>query len=172
MNTDVPSQKALAPPIKTQHAYADFKAFEEFTKKTKKKYRLAGNIIDLSPLIFFPFFFLTKRETACQPALTVCVKQTDWENKHSKHLNRKCSFIDIKKVEPLSPEVILEKMKDPENGFPFVGRLSDKKFKELRDKLNNLDQARHLPEKQSALIQCALAEADISRKILEKLSLN
>ncbi len=158
--------------IKMQNAYADFKSFEKSTQKKKKKYKLAGHIIDLSAMIFYPFFILTTRKRACQSVLTVCINKCDWEDKQVDHLSEECSFIDIKKVEPLSKDDILQKMKDPENGFPFAGRLSDKKFKELREKLKNLNQSRFTSEEQSALIQSALAEADIPKKILEKLSLN
>ena len=172
MNSGVHPDSALIQSIKTQNAYADYKAFEKFTKKEKKKYRLAGKIIDLSPLMFFPFFFLTKRSTACQPALTVRIHISDWECKHPAHLTLEWSFLDIKKVELLNKDIILQKMKDSQNGFPFVGRLSDNKFKELKEKLKNLGRARSISEKQSALIQCALTEADIPKTILEKLSLN
>ena len=172
MAEDIPSDDVIFQSIETQSAYRDEKSLEITTKIVKRKYKLAGNIIDLPPLKFYPFFILTTEKTACRSALTVQIRKSDWENKDSRYLNEEYSYADINKVEPLSKESIIQKRRDPQNRFLFVGKLSDEKFAELRSKRENLSKTRPIPEKHSALIECALADADIPHKVLEKLSLN
>lgn len=172
MAEDIPSDDVIIQSIETRSAYRDEKSLEAYTKIVKPKYKLAGNIIDLSPLMFYPFFILTTERTACRSLLTVQIRKSDWENKDPLHLNEEYSYVDINKVEPLSKEAIAQKRRDPKNRFLFVGKLSDTKFKELRSKRENLSKTRPIPERHSALIECALADAEIPQKVLEKLSLN
>ncbi len=172
MAEDIPSDDVIFQSIETQGVYRDEKSLEVFTKIVKPKYKLAGNIIDLPPLLFYPFFILTTQKTACRSLLTVQIRKSDWENRDPRHLNEEYSYVDINKVEPLSKEAIIQKRRDSQNGFIFVGKLPDAKFEELRSKRKNLSKTQPIPEKHSALIECALADAEISQKVLEKLSLN
>jgi hypothetical protein len=172
MAEDIPSDDVIFQSIETQGAYRDEKSLETSTKIVKRKYKLAGNIIDLPSLKLFSFFVLTTERTACRSVLTVQIKKSDWENKDSRYLNEEYSYADINKVEPLSKEAIAQKRRDTQNRFLFVGKLSDVKFKELRSKRENLSKTRPIPERHSALIECALADAEIPQKVLEKLSLN
>jgi hypothetical protein len=155
--------------IETQKAYYDYKSLEKFTGKIGRKYKLAGKIFSLPPVLtLYPFFVLTTNKEACQKELTVCVQVSDWEDRQVGHLERE-SFMDIKKVDTLDKDEILSKLNDSENGFPYVARLSDNKFNELKGKQENLHKARRVSEEDLAIIQYALAEADVPEKILNKL---
>lgn len=161
------------PPLSSQNAYCDYKSVEQFTNKEGKKYKLLGNIINLPPLLLlYPFFILTKRESSCQKDLRVCIRKSDWENREPSYLTEERSYIDIKKMETLNKDKLFEKIKDSENGFPLVARLCDVRFGELKGKLSKLNRARSIQKRQSELIQCALADANIAKKILKKLLLD
>jgi hypothetical protein len=164
--------KLLISKIKNQHVYFDFKSIEKTTKIQKRKYKLAGNTINLSPYSFYPFFLITKNQDACRKCLTVCIEQVDWEQKVQGYLNLQYSYIDIHKVEVLNENDILDKIKDSQNGFPCVAKLSDKKYEELKSKLLVLSSNRDIVSQTTSIIQCALAEANIAETILEKLKLN
>ncbi|MBI4845048.1 MAG: hypothetical protein HY810_01000 [Candidatus Omnitrophica bacterium] len=156
--------------IQPQNAHCDFTSVEPTTNKKKKKYKLAGKVI-LQPLNFYPFFILTSNKSTCQEYLTVCIKREEWADRNSTHLAEEKSYIDIKKIETLTQEEIIDKMRDPDNGFPCIAKLCDKKFEEIAEKRKNLHKATRLSSKTQDIINAALSEADIANNILKNLSL-
>ena len=154
--------------IQARNAHCDLKSIESTTQRIRKKYKLAGNMINIVPVIY-PFFILTTMKESCQPCLTICIEQAAWEERDPEHLTSECSYVDIKKAESLTREEVLSKMRDGENGFHCVAKLNQAKFNELRGKLCNLPSARLITERQTTIIQCALAEADPSEMLYKKL---
>jgi len=124
------------PFVEVRKAYRDRKAFEESTKKTKKKFRLAGDsVIDLG---VFPFFFVYGEIAALIKTITLIVKREDWKDRIPDELDHDESYIDISHIEALTREQIRIKRDDPENGFAPVATLSNNKFLKLKRMAKNL----------------------------------
>jgi len=167
-----PPTGSLTSHIKEQHAYFDFKSYEEYIKKVRRKYKLTAKTIKLEQN-FYPFFILTTRSQACQEALTVCIERDHWEQRKPGHLER-TSYLDIKKIETLTEEEIILKIKDSKNGFPLVAKLCDKKYQEIKDKRHSLHLARtRIPASKCEIINYVLAEVkeEVADKILRNLDL-
>jgi hypothetical protein len=155
--------------IQTQNAYYDRKSKEKFTNIIKPKYKLAGNIL----LEIYTFFVLTTEEQACQKFLTLKIMRDDWEDRNPNYLKASCSYLDIKKVEVLNKNEILQKCRDKQNGFPCVAKLCDKQFKQLRELRAKIQLShRPVPTKITNLIFQALEEAKPADKIIDRLDLS
>lgn len=161
--------------IKVQHVYCDRKSLENFTGITKTKYKLAGNVI--TSLKIYTFFVATTNELACQRALTVQIQNTDWEQAVPGHLQSPISYIDITKVTPITEQELLNKIKDKTNGFPWIAKLCDTKFQELKALRNKAHTSRHtLPLEKTALVRVALDDVvdltQLSQDVIDRLGLN
>lgn len=164
--------KLLLSKIQTQNVYCDKDSTEKTTNVIKNKYKIAGNI--LSPLNIYAFFITTTNASACQKSLTVTIEPKHWESKLSGYLNAAYTYVDIRKIEPLSDQELLQKIKDASNGFPCVARLCDTKYQEMQ---NLRDRAHishsYLPLEKTALIKIALEDivdtSQITDDILKKL---
>ena len=114
--------------VTIQNVYFDKKSYEKSTGLTKPKYKLAGNPLNK----VYTFFITTTNSDACHRKSTVIVKKCHWENKVDNHLNAPESFIDVKKVEVLTSDEVLIKIKDLDNKFILTAKLCDSKFSELK----------------------------------------
>ena len=93
-----------APLVRARKAYRDRKAFEKFTGKTLKKFRLAGD--SFAALGIYPFFFIFGDIAALSKSTTLTVKREDWEDRVPNELDHNESYIDILRVESLTREEI------------------------------------------------------------------
>ncbi len=128
---------ALEEYIKTRNVYFDKKSFEKRIKKTRRKYKLAGNTFPLELEVdFFYFFILMSSISACQKFLTIEVKESEWINRNLEYpdyFRERSSFIDINKIEKLSAKEIRSKINDKKNGFLYIAELPRDKFKKLQN---------------------------------------
>jgi hypothetical protein len=156
--------------IKTRNIHCDEKSEEKLTGVTKRKYKLAGNI--LPPINIYNFFVLTSNKDTCQNYLTLEVKNEEWENKDTKYLKAGSSYIDIKRVEPLTKEDLLKKIKDPFNRFYPVAILPENKFHDLKILLNRLPTSHSfISDETKTVIVQALEETNTIDSTLKKLGL-
>lgn len=154
--------------ISSQHVYCDEKAEEKNTFRIKRKYKLAGNVIN--SLGIYTFFVLTSKKEACQNFLTVCIEEQHWENRNCRYL-REISYLDIKRVESLTKFELLEKIDDPENKFILVARLCNEKYLELKQLIHKVQRVSgNLSNDTKTLIAQALFD-DVN-EVLAKLGLN
>ena len=115
--------------ITKQHIYCDKKSKEQSTNKIKPKYKLAGNFL----LDECFFHVLTTRKGACKELCTLPLCLFGWEDVvfvFKSKLKDVC-YCDLTKFEIMKCVILLKKMKDRKNGFPYVAKLSDQKYKEL-----------------------------------------
>ena len=104
--------------------------------------------------------------------LTMEIKPEDWVNKDANHLNADCSYLDIKKIESLDKDVLLQKCRDHQNRFQCVAKLCDKKYQDLRDLRNKvLRSPRPVPTQKANLILTALNAIKIPDNKLQELKL-
>jgi len=113
--------------IKKQHLYYDKKSKEPFTNKIKRKYKLAGNCL----LEHYFFHVLTRTKDACKKACTLTLRLKDWENRNKCFQLADIGYCDLTKFDRIERVLLLKKIKDKDNGFPYVAKLSDFKYKEL-----------------------------------------
>lgn len=127
---DLPDQILLTKII-PKHLYFDKKSKELATNRIKPKYKLAGN--SLPDLGAYFFYVLTKISSSCKTNFKLIIKQTDWENKIiGPYLTEPVSYCDLSKYELLDRTILISKMKDKENGFPYIAKLCEAKFQELK----------------------------------------
>ena len=154
--------------ISPQFAYCDEKSKEAHTEVLKRKYKVAGNVIN--SLGIYTFFVLTSKIESCQKFLTVCIEECHWENRNYRYLHGN-SYLDVKKIESLSKDDLIEKIDDPGNKFVLVAKLCDQKYDELREMIGKLQRSSSfISEDTKKLIAYALSD-DISG-VLAKLGLN
>jgi len=161
--------------IVNQNVFYDRASLEKSTKKIKKKYKLAGNI--LKPLEVYTFFVITKNESACNRSTTIEVEQQHWENKKQYHLNESKSYIDLQKVETLSGVELCQKTRDKINGFLIAARLCDDKYNELKSLKDNVRKCNsYTSTEKIVLVKLAIQDiidfSQISDQILQKLGLD
>lgn len=158
--------------IKEGYAYRDKKSLEKRTGRKRAKFKLADKPI--SPLETYSFLIINSSDSACIKALTLCVKRRDWEKRDPKYLHRlnnKRSFIDINKCEVLTKEILLKKIKDRKNKFPYIAKLCDAKYEELKKLPEKLEDRRYqekLSQETREIIGVAL---DVPDKLKQKLGL-
>jgi hypothetical protein len=158
--------------LEIQYAYYDKKSLEEKTKIIKPKYKLLRKKLP-SPLDSFIFFVMTTNPNACERFLTLCIYQKDWENRKTGHLREKCSYLDIRKIEVIDKDTALWKMKDGDNKFLKVAKLSDNKFLEIKKLYKGSYQNPVIVSPEiKQLIEVALDEANIGESTLKKLGLS
>ena len=125
---DLPD-KILLGKITLKHLYLDKKSKEPTTNIIKCKYKLAGN--SLPDLGMYFFYILTS--AMGKKHFTLAIGQTDWENKIvGPYLTEPTSYCDLRKYELLDPSTLIGKFRDKENGFPYIAKLCEMKYKELR----------------------------------------
>ena len=160
--------------VETQKVYFDRKSIEKLTNVQKPKYKLAGN--SFGPINVYTFFVLTTNKDGCCSYSTVCARQEHWESKDPSHLNSPESYIDIRKIEPLTGEEILIKIRDQNNRFKGIARLCDKKYEELRGLKCDLWKGGHISEERKRLAEEALSDIinidEVNDDLLKKLGLD
>ncbi|MBC8358347.1 MAG: hypothetical protein H8E54_05300 [Candidatus Aminicenantes bacterium] len=158
--------------IKESHAYRDKKSLEKSRRRRRPKFKLAGK--PLSVLETYSFFLIHSEIYACIRALTLCVKRSDWEKRDPKYLfflNNKQSFIDINKCEILTKEILLKKIKDKRNKFPYIAKLCNTKYEELKklaEKLAKIQYQKRISKETKRIIGAAF---DVSDELKQKLGL-
>jgi hypothetical protein len=126
---DLPD-KTILNKITLKHLYLDKKSKEQATNIMKRKYKLAGN--SLSDIGMYFFYVLTKSPGTGKAKFTLAIKQTDWEEKIvGPYLTEPASYCDLTKFELLGPSDLLGKFRDKDNGFPYIAKLCEMKYKEL-----------------------------------------
>ena len=150
--------------IQTQNTYYDKKSLEKFTLKVKRKYKVCA---DIPPIDVFSFYVLTTRKSSCPRSSLVVIKKSDWEKRNRRHLNF-TSYISPTHIESLTHEEVIIKIQDRNNGFKFVAKLPDKKYKELKEK--GYHYKNKLTPRQSDLFKLALSEESIN-KIIDDMGL-
>lgn len=154
--------------IINQHLYLDKLSHEASTNVTKRKYKLAGNII--SDLKIYSFFDITSNQLACNQMLTVTVELSDWENLVSYHTLKSIGYIDISKFEILSSNDIVSKMRDCNNGFECHASLCDTKYFQLRSLRTKIGMVtKFISAKKQMLIRIALDEVVDTSKMADDL---
>ncbi len=164
------SDEDLISRIQTRNIHLDAKSKDPHNPIVKRKYKLVGKILDFHPtLIFYPFFPLTSKPHACNPALTIVVERHQWEDLHEAHLRAERSYIDVGDVEPILRQDLLSKMRDNGNGMKKVAALPVVKFAELMQKKEVASKSDRMPTKQSVYIEAALHDGFIPQRVLENL---
>lgn len=161
--------KVLMNLVEPQFSYYDKKSFEEKTGIIKPKYKLLRKKLPF-PLNSFIFFVLTTNANACERFFTLHLYQTDWINIKTGYLMENCSYLDIRKIEVLDENNVLKKMKDCDNKFLKIAKLSDKKFSEIKTLYaNSYQNPVKISEEIRELIE--IATTDSEEKILQRLGL-
>lgn len=143
------ADKLLSLRIIKQHLYFDKKSLEEWTNTVKPKYKLAGNEI----LSQYFFNILTKDSSTCKTKCTLMIEQKDWENQVSgPYLTEKQSFCDLSKFEILGKKELVQKIRDGNNGFPYIARLRDAKYEELQSLKESIRAHDRVPEEEKVRI--------------------
>lgn len=170
----VVSDAILLRKIEIKNVFFDKKSQEKSTGKIKSKYKLSGNY--LKPLDIYTFFVITSCKETCNKHSTIEVKQKHWVDKRVGYLDRDKSYIDIRKIEPLTKKEIIFKIKDNKNRFKWVARLCDEKFNELKEKSSKLNFGTFISEKKKFFAEQALSEIvdieDVNIDIIKKLGLD
>lgn len=165
---------ALLIMVSAQKVYFDKNSLEKNTGRLRNKYKLAGNF--LAEIGVYTFFVITTNEHACSNRTTVKVEQCHWENKNQQHLKKQNSYIDAKKIEPLTSYDVVCRIRDTNNGFKSVARLCDGKYIELKSLRSNLGSVGFVSDHRKKIVEQALADiydiSEINDEILGKLGLN
>ncbi len=163
---DLPANILLSK-ITPKHLYLDKKSKESSTDVTKRKYKLAGNQI----LDQYFFNILTRNSSACKTHFTLCIEPKDWENKVSgPYLGNQNSYCDLTKFELLSKTVLVNKMRDKDNGFLFIAKLCQHKCKEFENLLPEVAKCLYISSETKGIIDRGIASAIDG--ILSKLGLD
>jgi hypothetical protein len=161
--------------ISEQNLYCDEFSLEKGTEKIKRKFKLAG-VQALKSIDIYTFFVTTSKGYICRGLLTLTVKPNDWEDiqgKYIKQLKGKNCYIDIQKIETLSKDELLIKLKDKKNQFIYAAKLSEKKFKELKKLPFNLSRL-HQPLstiKTNNIVNGLIGDSKESENLLKTLGL-
>ena len=148
--------------------FGKHQTYSLFTNKTKPKYKLAGNFL----LDFCFFHILTTSKDACKKLCTLTIQLSDWEDIVPKFKSKLkgVGYCDLTKFESMKIVVLLGKMKDEKNGFPYVCRLCDAKYKKLKKLTKNLYKYPHISRETKDFIENGISPSIDS--ILEKLNLD
>ena len=120
--------------IQIQNAYCDSISLEKKTGKKQFKYKL----VLCKTLNIFYFSKLTTNEKSCDRRFTTKIFKEDWEDIDRNYLYADCSFCDVSKFEVLNELEILKKIKDTDNGFPFIGKLCNSCFKKVLELIEEI----------------------------------
>lgn len=159
------------PLVQKKCAYFDKKSIEESTGRKKKKYKLACNKV----LNTYHFYVLTSNEEACSNWFKFRISREDWERITPNHLRGPASFTDLKKVDVIDEDDLLQKISDTQNKFSLSGVLKQEKYDEFVDFCRTNAHLHHLRAPLRKTIISALVikseEEDVS-EILAILGLN
>jgi hypothetical protein len=146
---DLPANILLLKII-SRSLFLDKKSQESLTGVIKRKYKLAGNAI----LENYFFNILTRTYSACKADFTVCIEPNDWENKtlEPKFWGQN-TYCDLTKCEILTKAQLVTKMKDKNNGFPFIAKLGERKFQQLQALRNKMASCLYISPETIDLIQ-------------------
>jgi hypothetical protein len=114
--------------IKQQNLYLDKLSVDPATDQPNPKYKLAGNSI----LDHYFFHILTTRKDACKLVCTLEICLSEWENKIPNHGLAPIGYCDLRGIDLIRQKVLLSKIKNPYNGFPYIARLSNNKYQEFQ----------------------------------------
>ncbi|MFC1656079.1 hypothetical protein ACFL3C_04360 [Patescibacteria group bacterium] len=175
---NITSDDFLLAKIREQNLYCDEASLEKGTKKIKRKFKLAGiqNDIVTESIAIYRFFVTTSNKITCNNFLTLTVKSKDWEDvqkKYKKQIEGNNSYIDIQRIEVLTQDELLMKLKDKKNQFIYVAKLSDKKFSDLK-KLPFKIERLHRPlseSKTSEIVNSLISSTKEADTFLKKLGL-
>jgi len=132
--------KLLLLKIEESHLYLDKQSLEKTTNRIKPKYKLARSKL----LEHYLFHLLTKRKSACIKSLTLKLKRDDWQDIVDKdYLREELSYCDVTKYALHDDSTLLVKINDPQNGFPFVAKLTQFKYERL---LKICERVKHVPK--------------------------
>lgn len=164
--------------IQTRHLYCDKKSKEESTGVIKWKFKLAGIQEDIltDAIHIYRFFVGTSKASSCEKNLTLEVKPSDWEHINSPYMHSigaLSGYFDVKKIEVLNQDDLLEKLKDTANGFQYAAKLHYDVFGRLQTLAYALHRA-HKPisaKKVPHIISALIRENDEATEILKTLGL-
>lgn len=153
---DLPD-KILLTKITLKHLYLDKKSKEQTTNIIKAKYKLAGN--SLPDIGMYFFYVLTKTSATGKAKFTLIIRQTDLENKIvGPYLTEPASYCDLTKFELLGPSDLLGKFRDKENGFPYIAKLCEMKYKELIKIQTKINKYPYISRDTKTIINRGMAE--------------
>lgn len=159
------SDDILLSKIVQRGVYLDRKSIEKHTGKIGKKYKVAGNCI---PEINFYFFFVTSSsKSAYGVKNTISVLSHEWIDKESWALNG-VSQVSYTHFDKFTSEEVLEKIKDPYNGFKSVAQMTEAKFKALVSCYKKNKVSARLSSTNQALLDIGLSEDDIVNEVAEQ----
>lgn len=140
--------------IQKQHLYCDKKSKDPHTSKKKLKYKLAGNCL----LTLYFFHVLTTSKDACKKSCTVSLNVPDWEGVVSEFKSElRVCYCDLTKFENIERVILLQKMKDANNGFPYVGKLCNHKYKKMQQLRKILHKLPYVSDKEKNIVDAGLS---------------
>lgn len=114
--------------IQERNIYCDEMSVERSTGRQKKKYKLSrGDILGI-----YLFNVLMGEIDACNKRITSIIKcRDDLEDRVSGYLAGEHTYCDVSKLDSITKDEILAKMRDARNGFIYVAKVTSKKYKEI-----------------------------------------
>lgn len=160
--------KILLQKILKKHLYCDKKSKDPHIDRIKPKYKLAGNFL----LDDYFFHVLTTGKGACKRSCTISLYFSDWENIASEFESKlkEVCYCDLTKYEIVSRIGLIGKIRDRNNGFPYVGRLCDSKYKKLLKLEKNVHRNPYLSKETKSIVEAGISESVDS--LLSKLDLD
>jgi len=158
--------------IKKRNLYADEGSKELSTQTTKRKYKLAGNVI----LDNYFFHVLTTNLDSCKKKLTISIRKEQWDEIiagpiDNPYLQEDVSYCDLTKYELLELHKLIQKIKDERNKFSYVARLCLIKCNELQELCDGKMMALpYISDEAKGII--AMGMLDNADEILSRLGLN
>lgn len=147
------SDNILLEKITRQHLYCDKKSKESFTNIEKRKYKLAGNRL----LGHFFFHILTTTKDACKQSCTLPLYLSDWENVTPRFKLSDICYCDLTKFDRIERAILLQKMKDKNNGFPHVAKLTNSKYQKLIKVSQNLSKHPRISDETKQIIEAGIS---------------
>lgn len=148
--------KIILKKIIRKNLYYDKKSKNPHLDTTKPKYKLAGNCL----LENYFFHILTRTKDACKKSCSVSFIPSDWEE-ISENFKRRLTicYCDLTKYEILSEELLLEKIKDADNGFNYVSRVSESKFIEIQTRGKKITSNPHISPATKKIIKAGISDS-------------
>ncbi len=170
----IPSELAKYRQIEPGCIYCDEKSVEEFTGKTKRKYKLAGywtKYLEISDARLF--YVSTSKDYSKAKSTVVCVGKNDYVECFEPTLKTKNSYYDTLSPIVVTKDEINYKTSDPENGFRNVARLKEHAFHKFLEKAKKikLQQRPPITPKKLAGIIGSFTPSEITDETLRELHL-
>ncbi len=86
----------------------------------------------------YHFFVPTSQNYRANIPAVLCIEQSEWEDRRSGMLGESKSYIDLANIDVHSADDLIAKIKNPTNGFPYAATLSEARFADLQNKLNEI----------------------------------